>query len=371
VAVPLLDLRAQFEAIRDEVMPSLLAVVERQQFIMGDEVGRLEQAVAALSRTRHGIACASGTDALLLSLKVLDLRPGDEVITSPFTFFATAGAIWNAGARPKFVDIDPATFNLDLAHVEAAITSRTRAIVPVHLFGQMAPMERLMALAQQHGLAVIEDAAQAIGARRRIDGAWKMAGELGTTGAFSFFPSKNLGGWGDGGMIVTQDAARAERLRRLRTHGGAKQYQHEEIGTNSRLDTLQAAVLLAKLPHLAAWSEGRRRRAARYDDAFAGIDGVRTPLVDPDNEHIYHQYTVRVQRRDALKAHLGKLGVGCAVYYPTPLHLQPCFSQLGHHQGQFPQAERAAREVLSLPVYPELSDALQDQVVDAVRSFYA
>ncbi len=370
MAVPLLDLRAQFEAIRDDVIPSLLAVVERQQFIMGEEVGKLEQAVAALSHARLGIACASGTDALFLSLKVLDLRPGDEVITSPFTFFATAGAIWNAGGKPVFVDIDPATFNLNLDQVEAALSPRTRAIVPVHLFGQLAPMERVMALAEQHGLAVIEDAAQAIGARRRVGAEWKMAGQLGTTGAFSFFPSKNLGGFGDGGMIVTQDAARAERLRRLRTHGGAKQYHHDEIGTNSRLDTLQAAVLLAKLPHLAAWSEGRRRRAARYDDAFAGSDGIRPPLVDPSNEHIYHQYTVRAQRRDALKAHLGKLGIGCAVYYPIPLHLQPCFQSLGYRQGQLPHAECAAREVLSLPVYPELTDGLQDQVVDAVRSFY-
>lgn len=370
MAVPLLDLRAQFEAIRDDVIPSLLAVVERQQFIMGDEVGKLEQAVAALSRARHGIACASGTDALLLSLKVLDLRPGDEVITTPFTFFATAGAIWNAGGKPVFVDIDPATFNLDLDQVEAALSPRTRAIVPVHLFGQMAPMERVMMLADQHGLAVIEDAAQAIGARQRVGGEWKMAGELGTTGGFSFFPSKNLGAWGDGGMIVTQDAARAERLRRLRTHGGAKQYHHDEIGTNSRLDTLQAAVLLAKVPHLARWSAGRRARAARYDEAFAGLDGVLPPSVDPANEPIYHQYTVRAQRRDALKAHLGKLGIGCAVYYPMPLHLQPCFQSLGYRPGQLPQAECAAREVLSLPVYPELTDALQDEVVEVVRSFY-
>ena len=371
MAVPLLDLRAQFDAIRDEVLPSLLSVVERQQFIMGDEVGQLEQAIAGLSGARHGIACASGTDALLLSLKALDLQPGDEVITSPFTFFATAGAIWNAGGRPVFVDIAPDTYTLDVAQVESAITPRTRAVVPVHLFGQMAPVERLMALAERHGLAVIEDAAQAIGARRRVEGAWKMAGELGTTGAFSFFPSKNLGAWGDGGLIVTQDATLAERLRRLRTYGGAKQYHHDEIGTNSRLDTLQAAVLLAKLPHLAAWSEGRRQRAARYDEALAGVDGLRTPVVDPDNEHIYHQYTIRAQRRDALKAHLGTLSIGCAVYYPVPLHLQPCFSHLGYRPGRFPQAECAAGEVLSLPVYPELADGLQDQVVDAVGSFYA
>ncbi len=370
MAVPLLDLRAQFDAIREELMSALLAVVERQQFIMGDEVGKLEQAIAGLSRAEHGVACASGTDALLLSLKVLDLRPGDEVITSPFTFFATAGAIWNAGGKPVFVDVDPATFNLEPARVEAAITPRTRAIVPVHLFGQMAPMERLLELARRHGLAIVEDAAQAIGARRRVDGKWKVAGELGTLGAFSFFPSKNLGAWGDGGMIVTQDAALAERLRRLRTHGGAKQYHHEEIGTNSRLDTVQAAVLLAKLPHLADWSARRRERAARYDAALVGLDGMRTPTVDPHNEHIFHQYTLRAQRRDALKGHLGKLGIGCAVYYPIPLHLQPCFQALEYRQGQFPEAECAAREVLSLPVYPELTDGLQDQVIDAVRGFY-
>jgi len=366
--VPLLDLRAQFDTIRDEVLPSLLAVVERQQFIMGDEVGKLEQAVAGLCGVPHGIACASGTDALLLSLKVLNLQPGDEVVTSPFTFFATAGAIANAGGKPVFVDIDSRTFNLDLDQVEAAITPRTRAVVPVHLFGQMAPMACLLEMSRRHGLAVIEDAAQAIGARQRVDGTWKMAGQTGTTGAFSFFPSKNLGAWGDGGMIVTGDAALAERLRRLRLHGGAKQYHHDEIGTNSRLDTLQAAVLLTKLPHLAGWSAARRQRAARYDQAFAGL--VQTPFVAPENEHIYHQYTVRVARRDALKAHLAKLGIGCAVYYPTPLHVQPCFAPLGYRQGQFPEAERAAREVLSLPVYPELTDPLQDQVIEAVRGFY-
>lgn len=370
MGVPLLDLRAQFDTIRNEVLPSLLAVVERQQFIMGDEVGKLEQAIAGLCGVPHGIACASGTDALLLALKALDLKPGDEVITSPFTFFATAGAIANAGGTPVFVDIDPGSFNLHLDQVEAAVTPRTRAVVPVHLFGQMAPMECLLDISRRHGLAVIEDAAQAIGARQRVRGNWTPAGQLGTTAAFSFFPSKNLGAWGDGGMIVTRDATLAERLRRLRTHGGAKQYHHDEIGTNSRLDTLQAAVLLAKLPHLAGWSAARRERAARYDAAFAGLAGVRTPVVAPENEHIYHQYTLRVERRDALKAHLGKLGIGCAVYYPIPLHLQPCFAALGYRQGQLPEAEGAAREVLSLPVYPELTDALQDQVVEAVGSFY-
>ena len=371
MAVPMLDLGAQFATLREDVMSALGAVIERQQFIMGQEVPQLEQAIAQLSHSGFGIACASGTDALLLSLKALDLEPGDEVITSPFTFFATAGAIWNAGGTPVFVDIDPQTFNLDVAAVAAALTPRTRAIVPVHLFGQLAPLEALLPLAARHGLAVIEDAAQAIGARRRVGGQWRAAGELGTTGAFSFFPSKNLGAWGDGGMIVTRDAALAERLRRLRTHGGAKQYHHDEVGTNSRLDTLQAAVLLAKLPRLAGWSAARREHATRYDTALADVPGLRTPVVDPLNEHIFHQYTVRVERRDAVRQHLSSRGIGCAVYYPTPLHLQPCFAALGYKQGQLPHSECAAREVLSLPIYPELTAGQQDEVVAALRSFAA
>ncbi len=370
VNVPLLDLKAQFETIRDEVLPALLDVVESQRFIMGDQVRELEQAVAAVSGASHGIGCASGTDALLLSLKTLELAPGDEVITTPFTFFATAGAIHNAGGRPVFVDIDPATFNLDTDRVAAAITANTRAIVPVHLFGQLAPMEAIMALAAEHGLAVIEDAAQAIGARRRIEGVWRRAGELGTTGAFSFFPSKNLGAWGDGGMIVTQDADLAERLRRLRTHGGAQQYHHEEIGTNSRLDTLQAAVLLTKLAHLERWSAARREHAEIYSAALRGLDGVEPPAVDHQNEHIYHQYTIRAARRDELKQHLADRGVGSAVYYPKALHLQPCFAPLGYEAGSLPQAERACGEVLSLPVYPELAPEQRDAVIDAMTEFY-
>jgi dTDP-4-amino-4,6-dideoxygalactose transaminase len=366
--VPLLDLKAQFRAIRDEVMPALTAAIESQQFIMGPAVAELETAVATLCRTREAIACASGTDALLIPLKAL-LAPGDEVITSPFTFFATAGAIANAGGRPVFVDIDPATFNIDLDKVEAAITPRTRAIVPVHLYGQMAAMERLLPLAQRHGLAVVEDGAQAIGARRRMDGAWRVAGELGTVGAFSFFPSKNLGAWGDGGMMVTQDAALGERLRKLRVHGGAKQYFHEEIGTNSRLDTLQAVVLKAKLPHLAEWSTRRRAHASFYNGALAGLRGITPPVTDPANEHIFHQYTIRSDRRDELVAWLKQRGIGCAVYYPKPLHLQPCFAPLGYREGQFPATERAAREVVSLPVYPELTGEQRDAVVGAVREF--
>lgn len=370
MSVPLLDLRAQFETVRDEVMSGLLEVVDSQRFILGPKVGHLEEAVAALCQVGHGIACASGTDALLLSLRAL-IEPGDEVITSPFSFFASAGAIANAGGRPVFVDIDPATFILDMDQVEVALTERTRAVVPVHLFGQMAPMERLVELAAHHDLAVVEDAAQAIGARRRIEGTWRMPGELGSTAAFSFFPSKNLGGWGDGGMIVTDDETLATRLRRLRAHGGAKQYHHEEVGTNSRLDALQAAVLAAKLPHLAEWNAARRANAAFYDEALAECAGVTTPHADSANEHTYHQYTVRTPRRDELSANLKGQEIGCAVYYPTPLHVQPCFASLGYRRGQFPEAERAASEVISLPIYPELPAHARARVADAIREFAA
>lgn len=368
--VPLLDLVGQYRAIKDEVLPALQAVIESQQFIMGPAVAQLEAKVAELSRARHGVGCASGTDALLLPLKALNLKPGDEVITSPFTFFATAGAIHNAGGRPVFVDIDPDTFNIDPKAVEAALTPRTRAMVPVHLYGQMAEMERLLLIAQRQGVKVIEDAAQAIGARRSIDGVWRMAGETGWVTGYSFFPSKNLGAWGDAGMMVTSDDAAAERLRKLRLHGGAKQYHHEEVGTNSRLDTLQAAVLLAKLPHLADWSNRRREHAAYYDAAFVRVGAVRTPKVAPGNEHIYHQYTLRVERRDALQAHLKAKGIGSAIYYPIPLHRQPCFAHLGYAAGSLPRSEQAAQEALSLPIFPELTRPQLDYVVDAIVEFY-
>ena len=370
MTVPLLDLVAQYQTIKDAVIPAVQAVIERQQFIMGAEVGQLEVEVARLSHAKHAIACASGTDALLLPLKALKLAPGDEVIAPSFTFFATAGAIHNAGGTPVFVDIDAGTFNLDPAAVEAAITPRTRAIVAVHLYGQMAAMERLLVLARRHGLALIEDAAQAIGSRRQIDGEWRIAGELGHASALSFFPSKNLGAWGDAGMMLTQDDALAERLRKLRLHGGAKQYHHEEIGTNSRLDTLQAAVLLVKLGYLAQWSAARRARATRYTEAFSGLSAISPPKTDAANEHIFHQYTVRAERRDALAAHLKSRGIGHAVYYPVGLHLQPCFAHLGYARGVLPVTEAAMGAVLSLPIYPELTPAQQDAVIDAVRGFY-
>lgn len=366
--VPLLDLRAQHATIRDEVVDALMRVVDDQAFILGEPVKRLEQQVAELSQARHAIGCANGTDAILLALRALDVGRGDEVITTPFTFFATAGTIHNVGATPVFVDVDPDTFLISPDAVEAAVTPATRAVVPVDLFGQMAPIERVAAAAP--GLPLIEDAAQSIGARRLIDGQWRMAGEAAAIGTFSFFPSKNLGGYGDGGMIVTQDQALNDRLLRLRTHGSVKTYYHDEVGYNSRLDALQAAVLLAKLPHLAAWSDARRRNARYYDAAFADLGDVRTPTIESNNESIYNQYTLRVERRDELQAYLKARGIGTAVYYPLPLHLQPCFAYLGYQHGSCPVAERAAEQVISLPVYPELTAAHLDEVADGVRSFY-
>jgi dTDP-4-amino-4,6-dideoxygalactose transaminase len=370
VNVPLLDLVAQYREIKDDVLAALMAVIERQTFIMGPEVAQLEAEIARLSHAKQGIACASGTDALLLPLKALDLKPGDEVITTPFTFFATAGTIHNAGGTPVFVDIDPGTMNIDPKAIGAAVTPRTRAIIVVHLFGQMAAMEEISATAARHQLPLIEDGAQSIGARRRIDGVWRMSGELGTVGTLSFFPTKNLGAWGDGGMMVTQDDALAERLRRLRLHGGSRQYLHEEVGTNSRLDTLQAAVLLAKLPHLDRWTQARKRNAARYQEAFSGHPAICPPAVDPANDHIFHQYTIRVPQRDRLQAHLKEKGIGHSIYYPLALHLQPCFAFLGYRRGSLPVAEAAMDSVISLPIYPEMSAQQQEAVIQAVQSFY-
>ena len=366
--VPLLDLKAQHAGIRESVVQAMLKVVDDQAFILGAPVERLERDVAALSHTTHAIGCANGTDALLLAMRALDIGRDDEVITTPFTFFATAGTIHNVGAKPVFVDIAPDNFNISPAAVASAIGPRTRAIIAVDLFGQMAPVEEVMAAAK--GLPVIEDAAQSIGARRSIDGEWRMAGEVPTVSTFSFFPSKNLGGYGDGGMIVTQRDDLAARLKRLRVHGGAKMYFHDEVGYNSRLDALQAAVLAAKLPHLAAWSAGRRKNAAFYDQALAGLGDIRTPVMDRASESIYNQYTIRTGKRDALQAHLKAAGIGTSIYYPLPLHLQPCFAYLGYQQGACPESERAAGEVLSLPIYPELTSSQLDEVVSAIRAFF-
>jgi len=371
MAVPLLDLKAQHATIRDEVLAAILPIVDEQTFILGEPVERLERMVMALSQTKHAIGCANGSDALLLALRALNVEQGDVVVTTPFTFFATAGAVHNVGARPVFADIDPGTFNISPT-AAAEVVARTpgvKAVIAVDLFGQMAALDELTARLPA-GTSIIEDAAQSIGARRRQHGAWVRAGEAVSIGTFSFFPSKNLGGYGDGGMIVTQDDTIASRLRRLRTHGSVKTYYHEEVGYNSRLDSLQAAVLAAKLPHLESWSAARRLNAEFYSKAFADLDGVRVPVIEPQNESIYNQYTLRVDRRDALQQYLKEKGIGHAVYYPLPLHLQPCFAYLGYKEGDFPESEQAAREVISLPVYPELTASQRDEVVSTVRAFY-
>lgn len=366
--VPLLDLKAQHATIKHEVAALLDEVIEEQAFILGPIVGRLECAVAGLSQTKFAIGCANGTDAILIAMRALGIGRDDEVVTTPFTFFATAGTIHNVGARPVFADIDPLTFNIDPAAAGAAVTSRTKAVIPVDLFGQMAAIEQLRA--HVGTVPIIEDAAQSIGASRMIDGHSVMAGEGVTIATFSFFPSKNLGGYGDGGMIVTQDEALATMMLKLRTHGSLKTYFHEMVGYNSRLDALQAAVLMAKLPYLEQWSAARRANAAYYDDAFGDLADIVTPYIDPANTSIYNQYTIRAQNRDGLQAHLKERGIGCSIYYPLPLHQQPCFAYLGYSEGQFPESERASREVLSLPVFPELTAVQREIVVDAVRVFY-
>lgn len=371
--VPLLDLTGQYQGIADAVQDAVKTVIEEQRFILGPTVDRFEAEIAEYLGVEHAVGCASGTDALLLGLRALGVERGEEVVTSPFTFFATAGAIHNAGGKTVFADIDPATFNLDPAAADAAVTERTRVVVPVHLFGLMAEMEAFRALGDRRGVAVLEDAAQAIGARRRLeDGRWITTGTLGDACAFSFFPTKNLGAFGDAGMTVTHDEATAERLRKLRVHGGRQMYHHEEVGYNSRLDALQAAVLSAKLPHLAGWSAARREHARFYDEALAGLEGVATPVVPAGSESIYNQYTLRVHggRRDELAAFLRERGVGSNVYYPVPLHLQECFAYLGYREGQFPESERAAAEVLSIPVFPELTEAQREHVAASIRAFF-
>ncbi|MBI4543850.1 MAG: DegT/DnrJ/EryC1/StrS family aminotransferase [Gemmatimonadetes bacterium] len=370
--VPLLDLEAQYAALRDPLEEAIAELLASQSFILGPAVQRFERGVAAFVGVPHAIGCASGTDALLLTLRALQLDPGDEVIVPAFTFFATAGAVWNCGLRPVFADIDPETFSLDPADVEARLTDRTRAMVAVHLFGQMAPMEPLLELAARHSMTVIEDAAQAFGARQQIQGEWRHAGTAGAAGCFSFYPSKTLGGFGDGGMVVTRDGALADRLRKLRVHGGHKMYHHELVGTNSRLDALQAAVLSVKLPRLAGWLELRRRHASAYHDRLAGLAPELTvPACRAGTEHVYSVYTVRVQRRDELKRFLDAHGIGNAVYYPMPLHLQPCFAALGYRAGDLPASEQAAAEVISLPLYPELTRAQLEEVALRVEQFYS
>ncbi|MDB4950039.1 MAG: DegT/DnrJ/EryC1/StrS aminotransferase [Gemmatimonadetes bacterium] len=374
--VPLLDLTRQHRTIATEVEAAIRPVIDEQRFILGAPVERLEREIEAYLGVPHAVGCASGTDAILLAVRAFGVDRGGEpaeVVTSPFTFFATAGAVHNAGGRPVFADIDPLTFNLDPAAAEAAVTPRTKVVMPVHLFGQMADMPAFRALGDRHGVAVVEDAAQAIGARQKgADGAWITTGTLGDACTFSFFPTKNLGGFGDGGMITARDAAVAARLGKMRVHGGLQMYHHEEVGFNSRLDALQAAVLSAKLPHLQAWSDARRAHAAFYDEALAGIGGLVTPVVPEAGESIYNQYTLRILggKRDAFLAHLRAAGVGSSVYYPLSLHQQECFAYLGYREGQFPESERAAREVVSIPVFPELTADERAYVAETVRGFF-
>ncbi len=363
--VPLLDLKAQYATIREEMLQAVGEVIDSQMCVGGPEVKALEEAMAALSGCRAAVGVSSGTDALLVSLMALGVGAGDEVITTPFTFFATAGVIWRVGARPVFVDIEPDTYNIDATRIAAAVTDKTKAIIPVHLFGQMAEMDPIMAVAERHGLAVIEDAAQTIAATQ--DG--RTAGSIGTVGCLSFYPTKNLGGIGDSGMVVTQDEALAERITRLRNHGQGTSYYHESVGGNFRLDAVQAAALRVKLPHLAAWSAKRRVNAARYNEHFAGVDAVRTPVIRPGNVSIYNQYVISVPQRDALRSFLTDNGISTGVYYPLSLHEQQCFASLGYQRGDFPASERAAEEVLALPIFPELTDEQIDHVAAKITAF--
>jgi dTDP-4-amino-4,6-dideoxygalactose transaminase len=384
--VPLLDLRAQYRGIRDEAERALRDVCDSQQFVLGPRVAELEARVAACSGARHGIGVSSGTDALLIALMALDVGPGDEVITTPFTFFATAGTIARLGARPVFCDIDPRDFNLCPSAVLSFIDQHCRseggrlingttgntvkAVIPVHLYGQMADMDAIGAIAGRYGLRVVEDAAQAIGAALP-DG--RRAGAIGDVGCFSFFPTKNLGAFGDAGMCVANDDALAERIRILRVHGGHTKYHHDIVGGNFRLDELQAAVLLVKLPHLDEWSAARGRNAERYRALFAAADlgnAVELPEVLPGRRHIYNQFVIRAARRDALRAWLAEHDIGSEVYYPVPLHRQACFEYLGYRSGDFAEAERAAGEALALPIYPELEPAQLEHVVATIERFY-
>jgi dTDP-4-amino-4,6-dideoxygalactose transaminase len=370
LSVPLLDLKAQFAPIRDEMLAAIARVCDSQQFILGAEVDAFEREIASLLGVRHAIGVSSGTDALLAALMALDIGPGDEVVTSPYSFFATAGSIARLGARPVFVDIDPATFNIDVDAIERAVTPRTRAILPVHLFGQCAELAPITALAARRGIPVVEDAAQAIGATYR----GRAAGTFGALGCLSFFPSKNLGAFGEGGLVTTGDDQLAARVRLLRNHGAERQYFHRTVGGNFRLDAIQAAVLRVKLSYLSGWTAARQRNAARYRDLFLAspvAPRVRLPAEATDRTHIYNQFVIRVPHRDAVKKSLQARGVGTAVYYPVPLHLQECFADLGYQAGELPHAEAAARETLALPIFGELTAAQQSYVVRALEDSLA
>ncbi len=363
--VPLLDLKPQYAQIKDQVIPEIMDIIENQAFILGPKVSKLEAKMAEYIGTSYTIGCSSGTDALLLALMAIDVGSGDEVITTPYTFFATAGSIHRVGARPVFVDIDPASYLIDVKKIEAAITPKTKAIMPVHLFGQCVDMGPLMEVARKHNLKVIEDAAQAIGARYK----GKNAGQLGDIGCFSFFPSKNLGCFGDGGLISTNRKELYDRIMGLRVHGGIVQYHHQEVGLNARIDALQAAVVAVKLPHLAGWTEGRRRNAALYNELFKNNPKVVRPVELADRYHIFNQYVIRVDKRDELKNYLTEKEIGCSIYYPLSMHQQKCFAYLNYKPGDFIESEKAANSTIALPIYPELSKEQIEFVAQTVNEF--
>jgi len=369
--VPLLDLAPQHLALRQDLLRAIEEVLDSQHFILGPAVERFEAACASYCRVPHALGVSSGTDALLLALMALGIGRGDEVITSSFSFFATAGSVVRLGARPVFVDIDPKTFLCDLDQVEERIGPKTRALLPVHLFGQCVDLDRLEDLARRHGLRLVEDAAQALGAEWR----GRRAGSVGDVGCFSFFPSKNLGGAGDGGLVTARDPDLFDRMARLRNHGARPKYFHDLVGGNFRLDAIQAAILAVKLPHLDRWTEGRQQNAAFYREALGDLEArglLVLPEASPEGRMIYNQFTIRVpgDRREALRRHLADRGVGTEVYYPRPLHLQRCFADLGYREGDLPEAERASREVLSIPVHPDLSPEQREYVADSIRAFF-
>jgi len=374
--VPFFDLSTQFKSIGDEIKSAIDEVFQNQQFILGAKVQVLEEIIARYCRTRYAIGVASGSDALLLALMALGVGTGDEVILPPFTFFATAGSVSRLGAIPVFVDISQETYNIDPCKIEEKITSKTKAIIPVHLFGQCADMNPLLKMAKEKKLFVIEDAAQALGAEYRLDAVseGRRAGQIGDLGCFSFYPTKNLGAFGDAGMVVTDSVSLAEKIRLLRVHGSQPKYFHKQIGINSRLDTIQAAVLLVKFKYLEKWTAERQKKAERYQlllrDLVSSVNGLRLPTIQYQNRHIFHQFVIRVPERDQLKQYLSAEGIGTDIYYPVPLHLQECYSFLKYRRGDLPNSERASEEVLALPIYPELTEDQQMAVVDRIKSFY-
>ena len=376
IKIPLLDLKAQYAAIKPEIRQAVDEVFESQYFILGPKVKELERKIAVYSEADYAAGVSSGTDALLISLMALEIEPGDEIITTPFTFFSTAGVISRLNAIPKFVDIDPLTYNMDPEKIESTLTRRTRAIIPIHLFGQCADMDPILRIASKHHIPVIEDAAQSIGAQYKH----KKAGSMGTLGIFSFFPSKNLGGAGDGGMVVARDSSLHDKLKILRVHGSRPKYFHKIVGGNFRLDALQAAVLLVKLKYLDSWSEKRRKNASYYNKLFSESGVIKEGFIETpeevyrdtgdQNHHIYNQYTIRAQSRDKLRTYLTEQGIGTSIYYPVPLHLQECYKDLGYLKGDFPESEKASESVLSLPVYPELAPSQQEYIMEKITEFY-